>query len=200
MRKRFRHLSPQEAELADQDLLHDPVASFPRSDLLTIQFCKVINYFRTDASYEWGGTVGLEVLSDAQDQCSRARAEQGYQRFLEDVDAFGGEELPKWLHKKLDSLPWGPDNFRLRTSPSPSLGYPYEPYLSCHGGILTCYQASRILSIEWLELVQLKMSVLLDEAVIDMAAVRMLNPRAEWPRIRLQSGGRGRTYRFNEER
>lgn len=196
---KFKKLDAHAVELAEQGVLHDPVARLPRKDLLTIQFAKIINYFRSDAAAEWGGDVGMEVGGHESDQSLEARSERGYQRFLEDVDAFGDDALPKWLCKKLDALPWGPDNFRLRARPTLELGYPFEPYLTCNGAILTCNQASRILSIKQLDLVRLKCSVLLDSLVVDLAIKKMLEPRPLWPRIRLKPGGKGRSYRFDSE-
>jgi len=183
----FRRPSPQEVQLLEQDVLHDPIANLPRKQLLTIQFCKCINYASFDTSPDWGGQ------SHGSDQTA---IERGYQRFLEDVDGFGAESAPRWLHKKLAALPWGPDNFYLRSRPDPELGYPFEPYLTVGGAILTINQASRILSIERMELVEVKCAVLLDQAVIDTAIRRMLEPRPLWPRIRLKRGGKGRSYRF----
>ena len=196
---KFKKLDPNKAHLLKQGVLHDPVANLPRKDLLTIQFAKIINYFRNDAVSEWGGEVGQEVGSHESDESLAAAAERGFQRFLEDVDAFGDPALPAWLCKKLDALPWGPDNFRLRTQPGQELGYPFEPYLTCNGAILTCNQASRILSIKHMDLVRLKCAVLLDSAVVDLAIRKMLEPRPLWPRIRLKPGGKGRSYRFDSE-
>jgi hypothetical protein len=196
---KFKRLDKQTAELVEQGVLHDPIARLSRKDLLTIQFAKIINYFRNDTALEWGGDVGSEVSSHESDQTLEARIERGYQRFLEDVDAFGDPSLPKWLCKKLDALPWGTDNFRLRARPTLELGYPFEPYLTCNGAILTCNQASRILSIKQMDLVRLKCSVLLDSKVVDLAIKQMLEPRPLWPRIRLKPGGKGRTYRFDSK-
>lgn len=180
-------ISADQAELVERGVLHDPIAHFPRQDLLTIQFAKCINYWREDTAPEWGG------MRHESDQTS---AQLGHQRFLEDVEGYGADSLPKWLRKKHARLPWGSDNFRLSSEPAVELGYPYEPYLTHHGAILTAHQASRILSIPYLELVRLKLSLLIDRLVIDEAIRRMLKPRADWPRIVLKPGGRGRAFRL----
>lgn len=180
-------LTAAEAELADQGVLHDPIAHLPRRDLLTIQFAKCINYWRNDTAPEWGGK---------RHEDEPANAELGYQRFCEDVEAFGPESAPKWIRKKLPGLSWGPDNFCLRSEPDPELGYPFEPYLTINGSILTLNQASRILSIRTLDLLRLKLSLLVDELVIDHAIFEMLKARPLWPRIKLKPGGKGRSYRF----
>ncbi len=190
---KFRTLDKRTAALIEEGVIHDPIAHISRAELLTVQYTKVINYFPNDAVAEWGGEIGREVLSHEDDQ---AHAERGYQRFVEDVDAHGDQAHPKWLCKKLDALPWGPDNFFLRTRPTLARGYPYEPYLTCNGAILTCNQASRILSIPLMDLVRLKCSVLLDSEVVKLAIRQMLEPRPLWPRIRLKPGGKGRSYRF----
>lgn len=183
-------LSPAQAELVDQGVLHDPIAHLPRKDLLTIQFCKCINYGRLDTAPEWGG------LRHESDQNS---IEAGYQRFLEDVEGYGAESLPKWLRKKLQGVPWGPDNFCLHSEPAVEFGYPFEPYLTVNGAILSVNQASRILSIKHMDLVRLKLAVLVDWLVVDEAIMRMLKARPLWPRIQLKPGGRGRSYRFGAD-
>lgn len=180
-------LSAAQAELVDQGVLHDPIAHLPRKDLLTIQFCKCINYWQLDTAPEWGGK---------RHESDQASIEIGYQRFLEDVEAYGAESAPKWIRKKLQGLPWGPDNFCLHPEPAVEFGYPFEPYLTVNGAILSVNQASRILSIKHMELVRLKLAVLLDDHVVDEAISRMLKARPLWPRIQLKPGGRGRSYRF----
>ena len=191
MAGRFKRLDASHAALIEQDVLHDPIAWLPRKDILTIQFAKCINYFKFDTAPEWGGCEN-ESHQDA------AAVEAGYQRFLEDVDAFGDGAHPKWLRKKLAGVPWGPDNFCLHSRPVPELGYPYEPYLTVNGAILTVNQASRILSIRMMELVQLKCALLIDDLVVQHAIRQMLNPRPSWPRIQLKPGGKGRSYRFGD--
>ena len=160
-----------------------------RYDLLTIQFTKIINYFRADAASEWGGAAGRGEGHEN----DQAAAEHGYQRFLADVDGYGDEALPRWLHKKLDAVCWGPDNFYLSPDPEPALGRPHEPYLGLNGCLLTIQQASRILSMKPEDLARLKLASLLDSEVIDVAIKRMLLPRHEWPRLRLTPLGAGRT-------
>lgn len=167
--------------------LHDPVARFGRKDLLALQYSKLVNYFRTDLSPEWGGGSNEPDIQ---------YIESCFQRFLEDTGAYTDPDLPCWLGKKLDSLPWGPDNFRLSQRADASLGYPYEAYLTVNGGILTLNQASRILSIDRMELVRVKCSLLIDSRVIAHAVREMLKPRPLWPRIHLKRGGKGRSYRF----
>lgn len=182
----FTRVPPERAAVLDEDVIHDPVASLSRKELLTIQFSKCINYFSLDTSEEWGG----------QSDGHQSKIERGFQRFLEDVDAFGDPAGYRWIDKKLPSLPWGPGNFRLCSCPTEDLGYPYEPYLTVNGAILTINQASRILSVERKFLVEMKCAVLLDARVIELAVKEMLKPRPLWPRIRLKPGGKGRTFRF----
>jgi hypothetical protein len=167
--------------------LHDPVAQLSRKELLVIQFTKLINYFRDQLAPEWGGG------SDEHDVQS---AETGLQQYLEDTDAYGASDLPCWLRKKRDTLPWGPDNFTLTERADADLGYPFEAYLTVGSAILTINQASRILSIDRMELLRVKCSLLIDRRVISHAIKEMLKPRPLWPRIRLKRGGKGRSYRF----
>lgn len=187
---KFEKLDPKRAELLSQGVLHDPIAHLPRNELLTIQFAKFINYFQFDTATEWGGQ-NHESDPDT--------IEHGYQRFLEDVDAFGDSARPKWLRKNRADVCWGPDNYRLSVEPCPELGYPFEPYLTVNGAILTVNQASRILSIRQMDLVRLKCSLILDSRVVEHAIRKMMEPRAQWPRIQLKTGGKGRAYRFGGE-
>lgn len=190
MVSKFQKLDPARAELMTQDVLHDPVANLSRLDLLTIQFSKCINYFRFNTSPEWGGKSN---------ESHQNSITAGLSRFFEDVDAHGPESHPKWLRKKLAGLPWGPDNFRLCAEPAIELGYPFEPYLTVNGAILTINQASRILSVRQMDLVKLKCALIEDQLVIDYALREMLKPRPTWPRIQLKPGGKGRSYRFGDE-
>jgi len=178
-------LSAAQAELVERGVLHDPVAHFPRKDLLTIQFAKCINYWREDTAPEWGG----------RHESNQNAVQRGYERFLEDAQGHDDSQ-PKWLRRLRTSVPWGPDNFCLSAEPAAELGYPYEPYLTHHGAILSCHQASRILSIPYIDLVRLKLQLLIDRLVIDEAIRRMLKPRPEWPRIALKPGGKGRAFRL----
>ncbi len=177
------------AHLEDVLAKKAPEFKFTRSELLTIQYTKLINYFASDLSEHWGG---------GSDEPESKNLEAQLQRFLDECDAFAdaGTSYPHWLHKKLPSLPWGPDNFRLSFAPCAELGYPIEPYLTLNGAILTVAQASRILCIDANRLLKLKCSLLLDGLVVDHAIRQMLNPRHTWPRIRLKRGGRGRSYRL----
>lgn len=180
-------------EVVDEAHLNEVLATkapdkrFARLDLLTIQYTKLINYFRQDVSPQWGG-VDHEHESE--------NIEAGFRQFLQDCDAYGADTLPRWLHKKLPSLPWSAENFRLSFTTNPELGYPIEPYLTLNGAILTVHQASRILCIDADALIGLKCSLLLDLKVVDHAIRKMLSPRPQWPRIRLRRGGKGRSYRL----
>lgn len=176
-----------EAHLNEVLALKAPDKRYSRSDLLTIQYAKLINYFTHDVSPEWGG-VGYEHEPE--------NFESGVRRFLEDCDADGDATLPHWLHKKLPTLPWGSENFRLSYTANAELGYPIEPYLTLNGAILTIHQASRILCIDSDTLFKLKCSLLQDHLIVDHAIRKMLNPRSQWQRIRLKRGGKGRSYRL----
>lgn len=167
--------------------LHDPVTTLSRREILTIQYVKLVNYFRDDVSQEWGGGSNEQDI---------AKIEFGLQRFLEDVDAYSDANLPRWLCKKFNALPWGSENFELCSRANFDLGYPYEAYLTINDSILTIQQASRILSIDSMELIRVKCSLLIDRKVVAYAIKEMLKPRPLWPRIRLKRGGKGRSYRF----
>lgn len=186
MRKPIVRITAEELRVAQS--LHDPVAKLSKRELLTIQFAKLINYFRDDLEPEWGG---------GSHEDDHASAERGLQRFLEDTAAYAESDGAYWLHKKLEALCWGPDNFRLSTRADPNLGYPYEPYLTVNGAILTLNQASRILSVDRMQLVSVKCSLLTDSRVVRFAIKEMLKPRPLWPRVRLKRGGKGRSYRFD---
>ena len=176
-------------DLAIIHAAHDPVATFSREKLLTIQFTKLINYFQYDVMPEWAGG-SHENEHDVQ------FAQAGLQRFLDATDAAGNPQGPCWLHKKRASDPWGPDNFRLERRACTQLGYPLEPYIAVNGAILTIGQASRILSLDRMRLIELKCALLIDIEVVRFAIKEMLKPRPLWPRIRLKRGGKGRSYRF----
>lgn len=161
--------------------------AFPRGQLLLLQFTKLLNYWSDDLSADWGGhfytNPSLSALTRSMNQ------------FLEDVRAYDSDIKEAWLHKKHEQLPWGPVNFKLRSEPDPSLGAPYEPYMSAYGGILTINQASRLLNVDARELVTLKLRLLLDERVISEAIKRMLKPRPTWPRITARVGTAGKIAR-----
>ena len=175
------------AYLAEVKALREPHRKMSRIELLTIQYTKCINYFRHDVSPLWGGE-GHERESKNIESC--------FQRFLEDCDASNADSLPPWINKKLQAVPWGPENVELSFTACRELGYPVEPYLTLNGGILTMLHASRLLCIDAGELIKLKCALLFDGLVVDHAIKRMLRPRSEWPRIQLKRGGKGRSYRL----
>lgn len=163
-------------------------ATFTRPQLLTLQYAKLINYFSDDLDPEWGGDFYLAANTPT--------IESGMRRYLENVGAFDSDVAAKWIHKRHEEMPWGPDNFKLRDEPAPELGAPYEAYLAINGAILTMNQASRILCVDAAVLVSVKLRLIFDEKVVAEAITRMLRPRPDWPRIEAKQGRRGQTMRF----
>lgn len=163
-----------------------PVA-FSRSQLLILQYAKLLNYFSDDLEPDWGGDFFLSPDAQRVDKC--------LDRFLTDTLAFDSDVKERWIHKKFEELPWGPGNFRLRSDSCTLLGAPYEAYLSINGALLTMAQASRLLCIDAAALVKVKLKLLYDERVISEAVRQLLRPRPLWPKIEMREGNGGRIIR-----
>lgn len=167
---------PKESSMSE---VVNPKSGFSRPEVLTIQFLKLINCLKLDTASEWGGRAGQNERFEEGSNDQRQHAELGFQRFSADTERhqpFG----QLWLRKKFESLPWGPDNYSLRSRPSPELGKPFEPYLACGGALLTLRQASSALCVPESRLIELKFALLLDSLVIAEAARGMTSDRKGW--------------------
>ncbi len=160
---------------------------FTRSQLLVLQYAKLLNYFSDDLDPDWGGDFYLNPDAKRIDRC--------LDTFLADTLAFDSDVKEQWVHKKFEALPWGPQNFKLRSESCTLLGAPYEAYLSLNGALLTTSQASRLLCMDAATLVKVKLKLLYDERVVAEAVRQLLRPRPDWPKIELREGRGGRIIR-----
>lgn len=170
--------------LPEQIFGNNIATTFSKTQLLTLQFTKLLNYHGDDLVPEWGGDFYRPTNAPA--------PKEGLKSFLEDMGAYDDDER-QWIAKRFTTQPWGPDNVRLRDKPDPLLGKPYEAYLALNGHILVVNQASRLLCVDPGLLVQLKLKLLYDEVVVLECIKRMLRPRSMWPQIRAAKGGGART-------
>lgn len=160
-------VKPAPSESVLQTMGHNLAFTFNRRDLLTLQYAKLVNYYRDDLDEEWGSNFFMFG--------NYAELIKGRDNFLEAVQV-DQTNLPLWIERKYPQLPWGSANFRFTDTPSPMFGHPYEPYLACNGGILPVRIASRFLRVDAIELIRLKLRLLVDEAVIAEAINQMLKP------------------------
>lgn len=174
--------------LPEQIFGNNIAVTYNRSQLLTLQYTKLLNYHGDDLVPEWGG--------DFYRHLGAPEPRQGLDKFLADTNAFDTESSRVWVSKRFATQPWGPDNFRMRNEPDPALGLPYEAYLTLNGSLLAINQAARLLCVDPGLLVHLKSKLLYDELVVLECVKRMLRPRAMWPKIRAAKGGGGRSPRF----
>lgn len=164
---------------------HNVAVTFDRSQLLRLQFTKLVNYFREQLVNEWGGHYVEEQSTPAPEALAR------FESWVTDQ---AGSFC--WIDREFRELPWGPENCKLVNEPCEELGAPYEAYLSCGEGFITINQASRLLCVDSAELVELKLKLVYDELVVLKALEGMLRPRDTWPKIEVKQGGQGRSVRF----
>lgn len=173
--------------LPEQIFGNNIATTFGRTQLLTLQYTKLLNYHGDDLVPEWGGDFYRPLDAPA--------PREGLARFLEDMGAYD-DDGRKWIAKRFTTQPWGPNNTRLRDEPERSLGAPYEAYLALNGNLLVVNQAARLLCVDPGLLIQLKLQLLYDEVVVLECIKRMLRPRSMWPKIRAVKGGAARTPRI----
>lgn len=151
--------------------------SITRGQVLMIQFSKMLNFFPDRTLSEWGG--GLHELDRM--EFTRARLS-----FESSVMTTPGTDC--WLYRLDASKSWGPDNWQLKDKPNPEFGSPFEPYLTCNGGIVTINQARRLLGVDSLWLFKLKLHMLLDDLVILECVKKLLRPPPLWAKHEKFSG------------
>lgn len=144
-----------------------------KTEVLLVQYTKLLNYLAHDLHPDWGGE---HCTTDEQrEHCRRT--------FLDDTLADDPTMPYRWLHKRDLDRPWGPGNLRFRDYPCLDFGRPYEVYLCCNGAVLSALQASRLLAIDKVELVKLKLRLLYDRKVIQETVKRLLQPRTDWDKV-----------------
>lgn len=146
------------------------VLSMTRGQVLTLQFSKLLNYFPDQLDPEWGGGLG---------PLDRERLLRCRSSFEKAVLLTGG---PCWLRRVSPHGKWGPDNWKLSDTPAKEFGSPFEPYLTANGAVLCINQAKRILGVDSLWLISLKLRLLLDELVILECVKKLLRPPPMWAR------------------
>lgn len=146
----FRSLSQGEA----QKVLG--LRAAPREEILTLQWLKLVNLFGDKLGEAWGG--------DYLHHGRVSKLKEGLECFI--FDTRSSRQERKWLHLEPGALFWEPGSTTLRTRPSPLLGAPYEPYLSCRGGITSMASASTLFGVTEEEFYQLKKHHMIDRYLI----------------------------------
>lgn len=140
----------------------------PRSDLIRLQYAKLVNYFPDLIAPEWGGN--FLPTGDYQYILT------GYERFCQDINASDNSK-PMWIRRLDELAAWGPDNVALSAEPDPSLGQPYEAYLAINGSIMRLQYAQKVLLVDMEFLFDLKLKLMVDSAVIAAAIIGNLEER-----------------------
>ena len=147
----FRALTPEQA----RDKLGLRAAG--REQLLTLQWLKLVNLFGDRLCDQWGG--------DHLHHQSIAKLKDGLQCFLYDFRTSRKER--QWVHLDPGETIWSPSTAWCRTKPSVYLGHPFEPYLSCRGGVTTMASACKIFEVTEPEFFEMKCLHVIDRHLID---------------------------------
>jgi hypothetical protein len=188
--KRFDSVA-QALQQPDVHLRHRYIgAMYDREGVLRLQFTKLLNYFLADLEEEWGGHFAVPEP----ESLTLERAQQAWATFIASAPAEG-----KWMHKRMPTLPWGPDNYVLRDEYDVALGMPYEHYIAAGAGILTLNVAQQFLCVRAHQLAAMKQRLLLDTLVIEECVRRQCRPKPTWPRVKATRGLRGNNDRTGGE-
>lgn len=141
--------------------------NFTREQMLRLQYSKLINYFGDQLAREWGGPFFAtgnfaEVLN-------------GWEQFAA-FTAATTPTLPLWIKRKDDNHPWEPANTVLTREPDPALGQRFEAYMSINGTILRVRDAARFMLVDIKTLLDLKLKLLVDNAVMAALILTVLEP------------------------
>lgn len=176
---------PEHLKLAQNVHKHNVGVALSTPQLLVLQFAKLANYWGDQLSPDWGG--------DYVEHRNLFKVRVGLLRFFADVSPLCVTGADRWIHRINPESPWSVDNVVVRQHPSNDLGRPFEPYIGARKGIVTLAQASRMLCIDPVTLLQLKLRLIMDDEVVAQALRRMLLPRGKWSKVRLSPGTPGKS-------
>lgn len=151
-----------------------------RGQVLWMQFSKLLNFFPDVLAREWGG--GLDSITP--EELAKAK-------FIFETTVMAAPTKSCWLYRNDVTKPWGPGNWSLRDVPNRDLGQPFEPYFSCNQGLISLNQASRVLGLDVVELLQLKLKHLIDELVVLEGVKMLLRPPPLWAKYESPFKGNG---------